>query len=78
MIKENKEEIVEEFVEEEVVINNIKRRSMMNGRIFWGLILVFVGLMFFIQNYLGIEIWEMFWPFLIIFIGLLLIIKGRK
>lgn len=48
------------------------------GRITAGLIVVAIGVLFLLQNTMGIRVWEMFWPFILIVIGLLFIFKTKK
>jgi uncharacterized integral membrane protein len=80
--KVKKEEIVEAEVisepkqakkpaNEEKISKNISRRD--SGRFFWGMLLVVLGVMFALENYLEIDVWQNFWPIIIILIGMSII-----
>jgi fatty acid desaturase len=78
MADKNDETIEAEIIDEK---HNIKRNNFnkgLNGWAFWGLILIFLGIMFFLQNYFRIDVWNYFWPFLLILIGLLLVFKSSR
>ena len=63
---------------EEIIVTNKKMCcSGIDGRIFLGLVLIFLGGLFLLQNYFDVEIWEAFWPIMLILIGIFLIIKKR-
>lgn len=80
MVKKKEEEAIEaEIVAEETSNNpsknNIKRAD---GRIFWGLLLILLGILFLLQNYFSIDVWGVFWPVILVFIGLFLILKSSR
>jgi len=78
-MKEKEDATIEaEIVQKNVEVKQTTPRGRSESKIFWGLLLVFVGMMFFLQEYLFIDIWNTFWPLLLVFIGLYLIIRSRK
>jgi len=78
-MKEKEDATIEaEIVQKNVKVKQTTPRGRSESKIFWGLLLVFVGMMFFLQEYLFIDIWNTFWPLLLVFIGLYLIIRSRK
>lgn len=58
----------------------MKRRATMDGRLLLGLILVFLGGLFFSRNFLGltIPIGEIFWPSILIIIGLVAVFRPKR
>lgn len=52
------------------------------GRFFWGMLLVVLGVMFALENYLQIDVWQNLWPVVIILIGLSIVFgsfnKGKE
>lgn len=75
----NKDSTIEaKIVQKDVEVKQSTPRGRSESKIFWGLLLVFVGMMFFLQEYFFIDIWNTFWPLLLVFIGLYLIIRSRK
>ncbi len=57
-----------------------KESNKMDGKLLAGLILVFLGLLFLIQNFFGlaIPIGEIFWPSLLIIIGFLIVFRPKR
>jgi len=76
-LKSKEEENIEaEIVQEEIEVRQVgPRRS--DSKVFWGLLFVFVGIMFLLQEYFVIDLWDTFWPLLLVLIGLYLILKSR-
>lgn len=52
----------------------------MDGRLLFGLILVFLGALFFLKNFLGlaIPISEIFWPSILIILGLVFTFRPKR
>ena len=44
--------------------------------LFWGLVLIILGALLLVQQYLGINVWQYFWPVMIVAFGLWLIIRS--
>ncbi len=42
---------------------------MHRGRMFWGLVLVLLGLLFLVANFIAIDVWALFWPLVLICLG---------
>ncbi len=68
-------EIVEEKTTKKAERNNLK---LSDGRAFWGLLLILLGILFLLQNYFDIDAWAIFWPIILVFVGLFLILKSTK
>jgi cation transport ATPase len=47
-----------------------------SGRFFWGMVLVVMGLMFALESYLEINVWQNFWPIIIVIIGISIIVAS--
>lgn len=68
-------EIIDEKVDRKAGESYLKRTDR---RVFWGLLLVLLGVLFLMQNYFSIDVWGIFWPIILVFIGLFLILKSSK
>lgn len=67
-----------EIVEAEVETKAKVKKTQTNNSLFWGLLLILLGGLFFMQNYFEIDVWNLFWPLILVFIGLFLIAKGAQ
>ena len=47
----------------------INRNSLDSGKLFWGLLLISLGVLFIMDIYLDINLWQNFGPIVIIIIG---------
>jgi phage shock protein C len=75
-IKKNHHANNNESVEEKTSSAKISKQR--DSSIIFGLIVLFVGLMFLFSNFLPWLSWGKFWPVILIFFGLLIIADARK
>jgi hypothetical protein len=54
------------------------RKATNNTNVMGGLILIVIGVLFLLQNFLAINIWANFWPLLLIAVGLGIIFKKNE
>lgn len=61
------------------VQNIMQERPERNrGHVIAGLILVILGIAFFLQNVWGIDVWRAFWPAVLILLGLVIILGSAR
>jgi uncharacterized membrane protein HdeD (DUF308 family) len=68
-------EIIDERIDSKADESYLRRTD---GRVFWGLLLILLGVLFLLQNYFSIYVWGIFWPIILVFIGLFLILKSSR
>lgn len=79
----NKKKVEDEIKEKaetvaETIKGEVKKDNNLNSREFWGVLILIVGLLLIIQNFLGLSFWKNFWPLALILVGLYLILKNDK
>jgi uncharacterized membrane protein HdeD (DUF308 family) len=78
MPAKNNDETIEAEIIEEKSMTRKNRDNRGDHGFFWGVILIILGILFFVQKYYNIDVWTNFWPAVLIIIGLFLIYRSFK